>query len=300
MGTSNIYHGRNDRNPLLPEDYVNNENNGNENNDNDNNNNENNGSEGDNNGNDNNENNGNEDNNNESDGNENNDKTPIIPVKWKTVKADMSKYIRSGGTRGNINHIVKQYIKASGGSSKLVSQSTSGIRTGSGLGTFLNDIRKYGVALTFRNLGIEFAGRSVKEVFSQLINILAPISNTKEDIVAKEAAQEALSKVYDYIENNEMAIECLDEMPPVLMNEVLCEYVSSYIWTLVMNDLGSRFEMYLEDPKQTLSIEQEFKDYIFSTVKVEFEAKGDIVNQDVPSAITDLYDKCLKTLEGTL
>lgn len=293
MGTSNIYHGKNDRNSLLPEDYGNNEegnNNGDENNDN-----ANNSGNDDNNGSNNNENNGNE--NNE---NENNERTPIIPVQWKTVKADMSKYIRSGGTKGNINHIVKQYIKASGGSPKLVSQSSSGIRSASGLGTIFNDIRKYGVALTFKNLGIDFTGRSVKEVFSQLINILAPMSDTKEDIVAKEAAQEALSKVYDYIENNEMDIECLDKMPPILMNEVLCEYVSSYIWTMIMNDLGSRFEIYIEDPKQTLSLEQEFKDYIYSTVKVEFETKGDIVNQDVTSAITDLYDKCLKTLEGTL
>jgi len=285
MGTSNIYHGKNDRNSLLPEDYGDNENgnnNGDENNDN-----ANNSGEGDNDGSDNN-------------ANENNERTPIIPVQWKTVKADMSKYIRSGGTKGNINHIVKQYIKASGGSSKLVSQSSSGIRAGSGLGTVFSDIRRYGVALTFRNLGIDFAGRSVKEVFSQLITILAPRSDTKEDIVAKEAAQEALSKVYDYIEKNEMDIECLDKMPPTLMNEVLCEYVSSYIWTMIMNDLGSRFEIYIEDPKQTLSLEQEFKDYIYSTVKVEFETKGDIVNQDVTSAITDLYDKCLKTLEGTL
>ena len=197
MGTSNIYHGKNDRNSLLPEDYADNENNGNGNNDN-----ENNSGEGDNNGSNNDENNGDENNND----NENNE-TAIIPVQWKSVKADMSKYIRSGGTKGNINHIVKQYIKASGGSSKLVSQSTSGIRTGSGLGTVFKDIHKYGVALTIRYLGIDFAGRSVKEVFSQLINILAPMSNTKEDIVAKEAAQEALSKVYDNIENNEMEIE---------------------------------------------------------------------------------------------
>lgn len=283
MGTSNIYRGKNDRNSLLPEDYSNNKGvnaNGDENN--------------------NNENNSGNDNNNGTDNEENNEKTPIIPVLWKTVKADMSKYIRSGGSKGNVKHIVKQYIKASGGSSKLVSQSSSGIRSASGLGTIFNDIRKYGVVLTFKNFGIDFTGRSVKEVFSQLINILAPMSDTKEDIVAKEAAQEALSKVYDYIENNEMNMECLDKMPPILMNEVLCEYVSSYIWTMIMNDLGSRFEIYIEDPKQTLLLEQEFKDYIYSKVKVEFETKGDIVNQDVTSAITDLYNKCLKTLEEIL
>ena len=290
MGTSNIYHGKNDRNPLLPEDYdstINGGDNSGESNDN--------------------ANNSGEDDNNIGGSNENksseniaNGNTETIPIKWKTVKTDMSKYIRSGGTKGNINHIVKQYIRASGGSSKLVSQSRSGIRAGSGLGIILNDIRRHGVEITFRNLGIDFAGRSVKEIFSQLINILAPMSDTKEDIVAKEASQEALSKVYDYIEKNEMDIECLNKMDPILMNEVLCEYVSSYIWTMIMNDLGSRFEIYIEDPKQTLSLEQEFKDYIYSTAKVEFETKGDIVNHDVASAITDLYERCLKTLEGIL
>ena len=53
MGTSSIFNGRNDRNPLLPEDYNPNQ-------------------------------------------DEENDVTE--PVKWKTVKSDMSKYVKSGGT----------------------------------------------------------------------------------------------------------------------------------------------------------------------------------------------------------
>lgn len=255
MGTSSIYHGKNDRNPLLPDDY---------------------------------------------DGNREENTAQDIPVKWKTVKSDMSKFINSGGHAGSVRHITKQYIRASGGSSRMASQSTSGVRTGSALGTFFSEIRTNGFATTFRTLGIEFSGRSVQDVFSQLINILAPASNTKEDIVAKEAAQEALSKIYDYVENNKMDLVSLDKMPPFLMNEALCEYVSSYIWSLMMKDLGSRFEKYIDDPKQTLSLEQEFRDYIFSSVKVEFESRGDIVNKEIGSSIIDLYDKCLKVLEGTL
>lgn len=255
MGTSSIYHGKNDRNPLLPDDY---------------------------------------------DGDEKSDSIQNIPVKWKTVKSDMSKFINSGGHRGSASHIAKQYIKASGGSHRMAAQSTSGIRTGSGLGTFFNGIRTDGFATTFRNLGIEFLGRSVEDIFSQLINVLAPASNTKEDIVAKEAAEEALSKVYDYVENNKMDLECLDKMPINLMNEALYEYVGAYIWSLMMKDLGSRFEKYIDDSKQTQSLEQEFKGYIFSTVRVEFGKKGDIINQDVRTSITELYGKCLEVLEGTL
>jgi hypothetical protein len=254
MGTSSIYNGKNDYNPLLPEDYdepqVNSD-----------------------------------------------DKSK---VKWKTVKTDMSKFIRSGGQKGSVSHITKQYIKASGGSSKMLSQSTSGVATGIRIGTFFNSVITNGLVVTFRNLGIEFSGRKIEEVFSKLINVLAPDSNSKEDIVAKEAAEEALSKIYDYVEKNKMELECLEKMPIDLMNEALCEYVSSYIWVLIMNDLESRFEKYIDDAKQTLALEKEFKDYISSVVKTEFNSKGDIINQDVNSSISDLYMKCFEVLEGTL
>lgn len=255
MGTSSIYNGKNDRNPLLPDDYEENQ--------------------GDN-------------------SNQNN------PVKWEDVKSNMSKYINSGGHRGSAKHITKQYIKASGGARRMASQSSSGIQTGGGLGQFFNGLRTEGFVKTFGNLGIEFVGKSVQDVFSHLVDMLAPASNTKEDIAAKEAAQEALSKVYDYVENNNMNLECLDKMPPELMNEALCEYISSYIWALMMEDLESRFEKFIADPKQSLAFEQEFRDYIASIVKVEFDTKGDIVNQDVNATITELYGRCLEVLEGTI
>ncbi|WP_434131223.1 hypothetical protein KIAC18_002651 [Sporomusa sphaeroides] len=255
MGTSSIYNGKNDRNPLLPDDYE-----------------------------------------------DNQSEDPIQngPIKWETVKSNMSKFIKSGGSRGSTKHITKQYIKAAGGSKRMASQSTSGIRTGGSLGTLFNGLRTEGYAKTFSNLGIEFVGKSVQEVFSHLIDILAPGSTTKEDIVAKEATKEALSKVYGYVENNNMNLECLDKMSFEIMNEALCEYISSFIWALMMKDLESRFEIYIDDPKQSLSFEQEFKDYISSTVRVEFDTKGDIVNQDVKSSLSELYGRCLEVLEGTI
>lgn len=91
MGTSSIFNGRNDRNPLLPEDYNPNQ-------------------------------------------DEENDVTE--PVKWKTVKSDMSKYVKSGGTYGSAKHIAKQYVRAAGGARNLASQSYSGRKAGGNLGSF--------------------------------------------------------------------------------------------------------------------------------------------------------------------
>lgn len=255
MGTSSIFNGRNDRNPLLPEDYENGE----------------------------------------LDGNEFQEK-----VKWQTVKSDMSKYIKSGGHYGSTKHIAQQYVKAAGGSHKMATQSHSGIKAGANIGGFFNSIRSNGIENTLKNLGIEYAGKSVDEVFSRLVSVVAPDSNTKEDIVAKKAVIVALSEVYDYIENNSMNIECMDSMSPEMMNEVLSDYVGAYIWITMMKDLGSRLEKYISDAQNAAAVEKEFKDMIFGIVDVEFKNKGDIINQDVAGAMNELYGKCLQVLEGII
>lgn len=253
MGTSSIFNGRNDRNPLLPEDYEPTQ----------------------------------------------DEKTNSLePVKWKTVKSDMSKFINSGGTYSSARHIARQYIKAAGGSNRMASQSYSGKNAGGNIGNFFNEIVNSGVESTFRNLGIQCVGKSVEEIFSRLVDVIAPNSSTKEDIVAKEATQMALSRVYDYVEVNGMDIKCIDNMPAELMNGVLKEYVCSYIWITMMNDLGSRLEMYIANSDDAYAMECEFKDMIKGIVDVEFDKQGNIINQDVSFTINSLHERCLSVLEG--
>ena len=255
MGTSSIFNGRNDRSPLLPDDY---------------------------------------------------DAAPAMhgmdkpAVTWQTVKSDMSKYIKSEGSYGSSRHIVRQYIRASGGVQRLARSSTAGIRAGSNLGSFLKSIRSDGVYKTFQDLGVDFEGKSIHEVFSELVNVLAPSANSKEDIVAREAVLSALSKLYDYIECNNINIDNLNEMPIELMNEAICDYVGSYIWILVMNDLESRLEKFMADTSKAYQIEQEFKDMIMGIVHVEFENNEGIMSKNVGDAVQDLYKSCLHTLEDVI
>lgn len=255
MGTSSIFNGRNDRNPLLPEDYNPNQDEG----------------------------------------------TDVTkPVKWKTVKSDMSKYINSGGTYGSAKHIARQYVRAAGGSRNMASQAYSGRKAGGNLGNLFNGIFTNGVKVTFENFGIEYEGRSVEEIFSRLVDVIAPNSSTKEDIVAKEATQAALSKVFDYIENNSMDIDCLNNMSLELMHEALKEYVGAYIWITMMKDLGSRLEMYITNADDSYAMECEFKDMIMGIVDVEFNKQGNIINKNISSTIRDMHECCLKVMEGIL
>lgn len=255
MGTSSIFNGRNDRNPLLPDNYT---------------------------------------------GGETDNQNIFEPVKWKTVKTDMSKFIKSGGTYSSNRHIAGQYVRAAGGAHRLAAQSRSGIRAGANIGGFFNSIRTNGVENTLQNLGVELEGKSVKEVFSRLADTLAPDSSSKEDVIAREAVQSALSQIYDYVEDNGLSIDSLNEMPPELMNEALCDYTGSYIWIMMMNDLGSRLEMHLSDAQNAFQVEREFKDMIMGIVKVEFANEGDIINQNVDVTMGNFYERCLSVLEGII
>ena len=82
------------------------------------------------------------------------------------------------------------------------------------------------------------------------------------------------------------------------MNGVLKEYVGSYIWITMMNDLGSRLEMYISNSEDSYAMECEFKDMIMGIVDVEFDKQGNIINQDIASTMNSLYERCLGVLEG--
>ena len=45
-------------------------------------------------------------------------------------------------------------------------------------------------------------------------------------------------------------------------------------------------------------MEKDFKDIISSVVKIEFEKKGSLMNNNVTDAISDLSTKCITALEG--
>lgn len=233
-------------------------------------------------------------------GNENNEEMPSI-ARWQSLKTEMSKYINGNGSGRSIRHIGSQYVKASGGSSALTSTSSNGIHATTNIGNFFSTIKQEGTIHTFQKFGIEYIGKDVNEILSSLVNFIAEGSDTKDEGVAREAATDALSEIYDFIEENGMTINALDSMPDELMNEVMCSYIENYIWGKMLNELESRLEKYSDDSKESVRIEKEIKTYIENIVKIEFEKSElkstylatDSINQSVEI----LYKKCYEVME---
>lgn len=252
MGTSNIFRGNKDKNPLLPLDYV------------------------------------------------EQDHQESHLVTWKTAKTVMSKYVASGGTQGTAKHVIQQAIRANGGSHKMTRSAISGVRAASAIGSFFVGIREQGISTTLQQLGIQYEGRSVVEIFSKLINIVTPAAETKEDIVAREASQAALSNVYEYVSDNNMDLSCLDHMAIELMDKAMKSFFTEYIWGSIMKDLESRIEQYMNDVSSAFEREQELKDTIEAVVDVEYDKSESLLHGNINDAVITLTERCLGILEGIL
>jgi len=263
MGTSSIYDGPKDQNPLLPDDFD------------------------------------------SSDNIQENDKEKKPQVElnqkpWQAAKKSMSQYVT--GSSKDYKGVIKNHIRASGGSSKMAEASSAGRSSTIRLGNLLSSITRQGIHKTLQDLHIELTGKSAEELLSELVNVISFESDTKEEIVAKNATIEALMTLYEYIEKNNMDISSLDHMDDTLFNAVMCNYISAYIWGRVLKDLQKSFEKYSVNPVMSVEKETDFKEYIKNTVEIQLSkirlSTIDFKDKNIRSIILDLYKDCYEVLEG--
>lgn len=270
MGTSSIYNGPKDRNPLLPEGFEDEYDNT-------------------------------EDDEEGQEKKDNNIELDEIPVgSWQETKKVMSQYIT--GTTNNRGRVIRNYVKALGGSKTAAVRAVSGRGSTVRLGQFLSSIAANGIIKTLESLKIEYKGKSVESLLSEIVNVIAGSSNTKEDIVAKNATIEALSHLYEYIDENGMTLESLDSLNDDIFNEVMSAFINNYIFERMLNDLQSRFEKYADSPQTALDKEKEFEDYIKESVELKLKEvnfnKLDYYNLSIHTVIEETYKECYEVLEG--
>ncbi|PWW43429.1 MULTISPECIES: Qat anti-phage system associated protein QatB [Paenibacillus] len=280
MGTSSIYGGPNDKNPLLPEgfDEEYNRNNEDENNDNSSNEAEN------------------------IEENASDDEKQINQARtgsWQETKRSMSQYIT--GHSNNKGRVASNYVRATGGSQAASNQAISGRRATVQLGSFLSSVAQIGIHKTLENLQIDYMGKSIETLLSEIVNLISPSSNTKEDAVARNALIEVECKMYEFILENNMDIKSLDHMDEAIFDALMENYVTAYIFERMLSDLQSRFEKYADNAKVALQKENEFRDFIQISVELELQAaklsKLDYQDKSIDRIIKKLYSDCYRIME---
>jgi len=221
---------------------------------------------------------------------------------WKNAKTQASKLVQNRGR--SLRSAISSHVRASGGASKAASSARSGKATTVRLGGFLGSVSAQGIRSTLKQYKIEYEGRSTEEVLSDLINKIAPDPNTKEDSIARNAVLDTIEELYEKISENGDDLEIFDNLNEETFNEVMQTYISSYIFQRFLNDLEIRFEMFSKGTESTLELEEEIKEYISGSVEEKLMDKNfaemDFSSNAIMKTINKLYNDCYEVIEGVL
>ena len=216
-------------------------------------------------------------------------------VNWTNAKSFMSKV--ASGKSNNIGGALSRYVKAHGGAKSASRNSVGGIRTTINLGNFVKNVSEQGLKETLDQYKIDYRDKSTKEILSELINILAPAPNTKDDAIARKSLILTMEILYDLIDNENLDIESIENLD---LNIIIPSYMETYIYQKLINDLGSRIENNSKSAADAVRLESEIREYIHSKIEIIFKGK-EIENYIFSTKeVLKLYNQCYTVMEDLL
>ncbi|HBG27620.1 MAG: hypothetical protein A2Y10_15720 [Planctomycetes bacterium GWF2_41_51] len=226
----------------------------------------------------------------------------LTPKYWSDTKTLTSKY--ASGNTSDYKKPLSAHIKAYGGAGKASTSAKIGKTTTAKLGSFLSSLSTNGIKSTLDNYGISYQNRSVDEVLGDLVNILAPTPDTKEDAVARSAFLDAMEILYNEISQNGGNIEILNNLNTQTFSNIIKVYISSYIFQKFTKDVETRFEKNAKSPENVLEKEQIIKEYIDGVVANTINKIGienvNFNSKTIMKQIDLIYQSCYDVIEGAL
>src|SRR5690606_9512022 len=99
---------------------------------------------------------------------------------------------------------------------------------------------------------------STEEICIAIANVLAPVGSTNDEAIARDAMISTLDTLYMKMDEND--ISSLENLTSELVKETLIEYVSNYIFSKWMYELGSTIEKGNITVQEAVELECSVKD----------------------------------------
>jgi hypothetical protein len=195
----------------------------------------------------------------------------------------------------------RKYINSLGGARNAAKAATQGIRVGRSYSGFLGTLSSTGLNGTLTQLGLaELIGKPAEEICSAIADALAPIGSTNDEAIARDAIITTIDTLYTRILENGGSIESLDSLTPDQIKETMLEYVSNYVFTKWMYELGSAIEKGNISEQEAIELEKEVKSLIISEttecyrdVDINYFVLND---EDSLQTITDIFETAYSIL----
>ncbi|GHT63596.1 hypothetical protein AGMMS50239_19830 [Bacteroidia bacterium] len=223
---------------------------------------------------------------------------------WQQAKSSMSRYASGKSSQNGKTRAVSDYVKGHGGAGNAAKSAKSAIRTTINIGDFFGGISKKGIAQVLNEYKIQFEGRKPKEILNDIINVLAPVPDSKDNAVARKALINTMSIIYEKFEDEKQDISLLDSFDSNISELLITKYIETYIYERLINEVGSRIEKKSENSSAAAKIEKEIREYIETKVSTTLKDKPlSTINSQTTNVhvlVEGLYKQCYKVLEDQL
>ncbi len=186
---------------------------------------------------------------------------------WRNAKGGLTR--AAGGTAtGRIKKAAKSYVKAHGGARKAAKAAKRGVVASRGLFSFFGSASAKGFNRALEEIGLgDCIGQPPEIVLARLADKLAPVGDTSDDAIARDAMISTLDELYTKAaeDGDDTALEHLTE---TTMRDVVLTYVSNFIFIKWLHELGIAIEKSLISEAEAIKLEKDIKEFVREEVRV--------------------------------
>jgi hypothetical protein len=224
--------------------------------------------------------------------------SPTTP-KWSRAKSATSRFASGGGASGgrNVALPISRFVEALGGAAAATRGATVGRAVADRFVNFAQIASQRGFDAALRDIGLQDAiGLPADEVLQRIVDSLAAASNTLDETAAREALVDIIRELLRGADDLEAALTGFNEAAVL---ELLCRFISAYIFRRFMKALGDRLRAHTESVHDARRRQNEIKRFISASVTIAFE-HFDISSANWRSHSAQLIDRLMQDVFDTL
>lgn len=216
-------------------------------------------------------------------------------VTWQSAKSGVTKSVGSD-TRA-VRNAMSSYTKALGGHRNAAKQSVQARKTTASIISFFSGTPSE-VKHRLESEGISFEGKTTKEVFIEIRDLLAPIPNSLEDSYVNKAVTDTISEL---LKDSNLEAEQIDNLlNQTLLEKLVCGTVKKYIYNKFISQVTAGVLKKDNSITDIRRFEKKAKAWIEGIVKIVIPKMlhSGVNPRDIDNKVKAIYEGCYKIMEN--
>lgn len=216
-------------------------------------------------------------------------------VTWQSAKSGVTKSV--GSDSRAVRYAMSSYTKALGGHRNAAKQSVQARKTTASIISFFSGTPSE-VKHRLESEGISFEGKTTKEIFFEIRDLLAPIPNTLEGSYVNKAVTDTISEL---LKDSNLEAEQIDNLlNQTLLEKLVCGTVKNYIYNKFISQVTAGVLKKDNSITDIRRFEKKAKLWIEGIVKnvIPKMLHSGVNPRDIDNKVKAIYEGCYKIMEN--